>query len=205
MKKLIYSVTILSALLLAACSGDEAETKEVEVTETETANSANEDVQEEAQEESEVSESEIGKMTTIYQNKELNTPIESGTAKATLSKIRYATLEPSPDYKSMFNEEDIVTLITIEATAENTVDSNVNFYLDQATLVTDTGQQVDADIWLSDSVGGEFLGAVKKEGNIQWILKHDENIKKVTLHISGASDNDFNRLSEDLKVEIPFE
>lgn len=42
MKKLIYSATILSALLLAACGGDEAETKETEVPETETANSANE-------------------------------------------------------------------------------------------------------------------------------------------------------------------
>lgn len=43
MKKLIYSATILSALLLAACGGDEAETKEKEVTETETANSAKEE------------------------------------------------------------------------------------------------------------------------------------------------------------------
>ena len=206
MKKLIYSATIISALLLGAC-GDVEEISDENVNTSDVEASVEEEAPKEEvkEEESNVSESEIGKMTTLYQNKELNIPIESGTAKANLSKIRYATLEPLTDYKPMFGDQDVATLITIEATAENTVDSTVNFYLNQAKLVTDTGQQVDADLWLSDDVGGEFLGVVKKEGSIQWVLKHDENIKKVTLHISGASDNNFNRLSEDLKIEIPFE
>ena len=202
---MFYSATIISALLLGAC-GDVEDISDENVNTSDVEASVEEEApKEEVKEESNVSESEVGKMTTLYQNKELNVNVESGTAKATLSKIRYATLEVATDYKSMFGDQDIVTLITIEATAENTVDSTVNFYPDQATLVTDTGQQVDADLWLSDSVGGEFLGVVKKEGSIQWVLKHDENIKKVTLHIDGASDENYNRLSEDLKIEIPFE
>lgn len=205
MKKLSLTF-LLSALLvlLAACGDEGTEPKEVEVNEPNTVDSSNEESEEEAKEESNVSESEIGKMTTLYQNEELNINIESGTVKATLNKVRYATLEPAEEYKSKFDDEKIITLITIDATVENTVDSTVNFYLNQATLVTDTGQQVDADLWFSDSVGGDFLGVVKKEGNINWVLKHDEDIKKITLHISGASDDNFNRLSEDLKVEIPF-
>ena len=152
-----------------------------------------------------VEESEIGKMTTLYQNKELNKTFETGSIKGTLAKIRYATLEPSEDYKAMFNDESVVTLITIEASNENTVDETISFYLDQATLTTDTGQQVDAEIFLSDNLGGDFLGKVKKEGNIQWILKHDEHIKTLTLHASAPHNENFDSIGEDLKIEIPLQ
>lgn len=197
MKKLFY-VGALSALLLAACGSEETSNK-----------NANKDVEEttkeEVNEESNVSETEIGKMTTIYENEDLNMPIESGSVKGTLNSISYVTFEPNPDNKLAINDGETVTLITIDATVENTTDSNVSFYLDQATLVTDTNQEVKADYSLSDAVGGDFIGAVKKEGIIQWVLKHDENIKKVTLKIDSAVDEKLNGLSEDLKVEIPFE
>lgn len=197
MKKIFY-VGALSALLLAACGSEETSNE-----------NANKDVEEttkeEVNEESNVSETEIGKMTTIYENEDLNIPIESGSVKGTLNSISYVTFEPNPDNKLAINDGETVTLITIDATVENTTDSNVSFYPDQATLVTDTNQEVKADYSLSDAVGGDFIGAVKKEGIIQWVLKHDENIKKVTLKIDGAVDEKFNGLSEDLKVEIPFE
>lgn len=49
MKKLIFSASIVSALLLGACAGEETKTKETDVTETKTTtdNSASDDVQEE--------------------------------------------------------------------------------------------------------------------------------------------------------------
>ena len=197
MKKLFYAGA-LSALLLAACGSEETSNEN-------TNKDVKEAIKEEVNEESNVFESEIGKMTILYQNEDLNMPIESGSVKGTLNSIQYATMEPNPDNQFAFNDGETVTLITIDATVENTADSNVSFYPDQATLVTDTGQEVEADSSLSDAVGGNFVGTAKKEGNIQWVLKHDENIKKVTLHISGAVDENFNGLSEDLKIEIPFE
>ena len=197
MKKLFY-VGALSALLLAACGSEETSNEN-------TNKDVEEAAKEEVNEESNVSETEMGKMTTIYQNEDLNMPIESGSVKSTLNSISYVTFEPNPDNKLAINDGETVTLITIDATVENTTDSNVSFYLDQATLVTDTNQEVKADYSLSDAVGGDFIGAVKKEGIIQWVLKHDENIKKVTLKIDSAVDEKLNGLSEDLKVEIPFE
>lgn len=211
MKKLIFSVALIASLGLAACgdveeiTDEDVKSEEVAESTDSTADSEKETETKTETEDNNVTESEIGKMTTLYQNKELNIPLESGSAKATLQKIRYATLEPSETSKALFDNQDIVSLITIEASVENTVDSTVNFFIDQAKIVTDTGQQVDANMWLGDSIGGEFLGAVKKEGAIQWVLKHDENVKKITLHINGANDESFNRLSEDLKIEIPFE
>lgn len=211
MKKVIYSAALVASLVGLAGCGDKAEDKpkeektEAATTNNEEKSSDKENTADTEKKDDDVEESELGKVKNLYINKELNIPIESGSAKATLKKVRYATVEPATDYKALFDDQDIVTLITIEADAENTIEETINFYLNQAQLVTDTGQQVDSDMLLSDDVGGEFLGAVKKDGNIQWVLKHDEDIKKITLHISGASDANYASLSEDLKVEIPFE
>lgn len=206
MKKLIY-VSALATLLLAAC-GDSAEPeKNVESTPaTETENvEPKEQPKEETKEENEVTESEIGKMTVLHKNKELNMSFTTGPINGSLNKVQIATLEVAPDYKEMFDNQDIVTILTIETTIENTVDETVSFHPNQDNIVTDTGQQKAADLWLSDDVGGEFLGKVKKNGNIIWVLKHDENIKKVTLHASSAIDADYNNIGEPLKLEIPLQ
>ena len=62
--------------------------------------------------------------------------------------------------KNPLNNQDVVTVVTINMTASNSTDQTISFYPDQATLVTDTGQQVDADLWFSGNVGGDFLGKV---------------------------------------------
>lgn len=217
MKKLIFSAAlVLSLTALAACG--EEETKETTSTEETATTTETEEVEKEAAEEDvsepdqevattdeEVTESELGKMTVHYKNKEVNQTFESGTVKGSLNKIQVATLEVAPDYKSMFDDQDIVTVVTAEMAVENTVDETVAFYPDQATLVTDTGKQVDADMLLSDSIGGDYLGAVKKEGNVIWVMPHDEGITNVAIHINGASDAEFNSLSEDLKLEVPVQ
>lgn len=212
MKKLLLSAALLLSLGLAACGDDEQDIKEeaTPATESTEAKKVETDTTEKPAADSEdktgeVTESELGKMTILYQNKELNTPVTSTPVNSSLDKVQVATLEVSEAYKETFDNQDIVTIITIEATAENTVDETTNFYLDQATLVTDTGQQVDAALFFSDSVGGEFLGKVKKEGNIIWVLKHDEGIKKITLHVDGASNDNLDRVGEDAKVEIALD
>ena len=218
MKKLIFSAALVLSLTALAACGDE-ETKETTSTEETTATTETEAVEKETVEEDvsepvkeepattdeEVTESELGKMTVHYKNKELNQAFESGTVKGSLNKIQVATLEVAPDYKSMFDDQDIVTVVTAEMAVENTVDETVTFYPDQAILVTNTGKQVDSDMLLSDSLGGDYLGVVKKEGNVIWVMPHDEGITNVAIHIHGASDAEYNRMSEDLKLEVPVQ
>ncbi|MDF2791928.1 MAG: hypothetical protein K0S80_5030, partial [Neobacillus sp.] len=67
-------------------------------------------------------------------------------------------------------------------------------YPDQATLVTSTGEQIDAPSMLgSESIGGEFDEGVIKEADIIWYLDNKaKDIKwikmKWTIH-KGAEDN----------------
>nr|WP_106780179.1 hypothetical protein [Lysinibacillus timonensis] len=212
MNKYILTLALLLSLGLAACTGGEETTNES------TDNTTNEETakntpspDEEAEQEEEVStdenvqESELGTLTVNYKKEDLGISHEAGPMNLTLNAVQVATLEVSEDYKESFENEDVVTVVTINMTAANSSDQTISFYPDQATLVTDTGQQVDADLWYSGDVGGDFLGAVTMEDDVVWVLKHDEDIKNLTVHISGPFDENYESISEDFSLDIPLE
>lgn len=71
---------------------------------------------------------------------------------------------------------------------ENTTKDKFTIYPDQASLVTSTGEQIDAPSMLAtDHLGGEIDLGVIKEGNIIWYLQrgHAADIKWVKLKFSG--------------------
>jgi len=206
LKKLLISLTMLMVLVLAACGGNEESTTSSEEPKEEKVATSTEPKKEEVEDEKtdgEVTESEIGKLTVNYKNKELNKTHTAGPMNLAISAVQVSTLEVAEDYKEMFDNQDVVTVVTMDMSAENTTDDTVSFYPDQGTLVTDTGQQVEADLFLSGSVGGDFLGKVTLEDSVIWVLKHDENIKNLKLHIDGPVDTNFNTIAEELILEIP--
>lgn len=207
MKKLIFSAVIVSALMLGACGDEEKDTSKDNQTSSEETSKKNESTEstEKATDETEVEESELGKKTVLFKNKELGMTQTTGPMNLTISAAQVATIEPVEEYKELFNGQDIVTVVTATMAAENTLDETISWYPNQATLVTDTGQQVDADIWLSGDVGGDFLGKVKKDGDVIWVLKHDEAIKNVKIHIGAPHNANFDNVGEDLAIDIPVQ
>lgn len=61
---------------------------------------------------------------------------------------------------------------------ENTSDKDFNVYPDQGTLVIE-GQQIDADMWFSDDLGGEILHGVTKEGMVTFSIPKISNVDNV--------------------------
>ena len=207
MKKILLSLSATAlALALAGCS--DAETKKEDTVPVDTnSNTANEDKKADEKvdkkEDKNVEESELGKMTIVYKNKELEENAESGPMKLNVSAIQLANLEVAEGQEYMFEEKDKVTVITVQMEAENTVDETISFYPDQATLTTDTGDQKDASLLLSDAVGGDFFGKVKKEGNAIFLVDTPaEEIGEITLNINGSSDESFMDLGEKIKMTI---
>ena len=89
--------------------------------------------------------------------------------------------------------------------AENTSEDTISFYPDQAVMTTNTGEQVESDIFLSDDVGGDFYGKVNKKGNVIFVLESPaEDITDIKLIINAAIDEDWNSLSNNLQVELSF-
>ncbi|GAA0103270.1 hypothetical protein UT300012_39870 [Paraclostridium bifermentans] len=100
---------------------------------------------------------------------------------------------------------DEVVAIVFKAEVENTNDKDVSFYIDQSKLITNTKQQVEPNMILSDYVGGDLLGKVKKEGNIIYILKNDKakDLKTLELRIDAPVDaNTFESLGDNVKLNL---
>lgn len=65
------------------------------------------------------------------------------------------------------DEDAEESIIGVKFNIENTTDDNeFDTYPDQAELVTSTGEQVDAEMFLSDHIGGNIDKGVIKEGDV---------------------------------------
>lgn len=208
MKKLfILFVSISLAFFLTACNSDSSNSSNDNEKETSQENKEEAKQEETKKEESneKVTESEVGKLTVVNQKKDLNQTVQSGPINLTINAIQTATLEPSESYKEMFDGKDKVTIVTINLSVENTSDDTIGFYPDQGTLTTNTGEQANAETFLSDEVGGDFYGKVKKEGNVIFQANSEApEITQLKYIIDGAHDADFNSLGEQLQIDLSF-
>ncbi len=198
---------VLSVGLVACASSDSESDKSADATETDSGNDKAKDEEKEKEDKSEnenVQESEMGKMTIAYKNKELDENAESGPMKLNVNAIQVADFEIAEDYRDMFEGKEKATVIVFKMKAENTSDDTIGFYPDQATITTDAGDQSDADILLSDEVGGDFIGKVKKEGQVFFLVDTpSKDISKVNLIVDGAHDENFEQVGEQIKKEFP--
>ncbi|ATB52694.1 hypothetical protein [Caldibacillus phage CBP1] len=209
MKK-IFALLMSMALVLAlaACGGgsDSSSSNENSSGEKQEKTEGQDKSKEEQSESGdEVKESELGKLTVIKKKKDINQTVKSGPMNLTISAIQAAVLEPNESYKDLFEGKDKVTIVTVEMKAENTSDDTIGFYPNQAVMTTDAGDQVDADMVLSDDIGGDFIGKVKKEGNVIFQLDRDPNeFNKIKLVIEGSHDENFNQVGEKLTIDLSF-
>lgn len=72
--------------------------------------------------------------------------------------------ELGPDAQEIL-EPGTKSLISLKVSVENTTDETLAIYPDQGTLVVGS-EQMMANVWVSDSVGGDFYGPVSKEGTV---------------------------------------
>lgn len=223
MKKKITTAMVIAAMSMSimACGGKATETQAPATeaptaTETVAATEAESTIAETV--ESELAEADQGevmedsnmKKTPVYTNKNLNISGESGPMKYDVTAVQISTVVVKTDeYASLFEVEkdQEFTTVVFDLSAENTTDDTVNFYLGQATLTTDTKEQVEPDGFFSEYMDGEFLGNVIHSGTNVYILKNSkaEDIKNLKLHVDGPSDENYNSVGDDLAIEVNVE
>lgn len=214
MKKKLAIITlllILSLTLFACGKKDEPqkETKEAQTQEsTESAETKEEtETPQEAPAEENTSNSEWveenGAKRRTVKDIDFNQTFTTGPFNITIERVQAIDIMTNDEMKSMFDGKDEITSIAMSVKVENTSDDELNFYPDQAEIATDTKEQIEAEMLLSDRVGGEFKGQIIKEGTIIFIANSKaEDINKLTLFIDGPSNQDFDRVGEDLKIDI---
>ncbi|WP_251128820.1 DUF4352 domain-containing protein [Exiguobacterium sp. s152] len=115
-----------------------------------------------------------------------------------IDKVQTLRLEVASDYRFFFDDQKEVTIVSFNVIVENTSDETVSFHPNQARLVTNTGEQVDADLVISEDVGGEFLGKVKKEGGVLFHVESmPEELTEVRFVVEGPYDDQFRKIAEE--------
>ena len=143
----------------------------------------------------------------VATNKELNLTGETGPFKYTIEGVQVSKLTATTDEMAELLEiekDKEVALVAINASAENTTDDTLSFYIGQATLTTNTKEQVEVDGFLSEYIDSEFLGNVKNSGNLIYILKNSkaEDITNLTMHIDAPHDDNFENVGDEVKIDI---
>lgn len=98
------------------------------------------------------------------------------------------------------------TLVAIKMTVENTSDDDISFYPYMSTIITNTKEQVESNWLLSDSVGGDFYGQVKKDGQIYWICSGTDakDLTHIQWRIDSPHDSNYEHFGDEIKIEIEF-
>lgn len=149
-------------------------------------------------EEFEVEEDEIGVRQIYMRDSDLGIEEKIGPIIFQINKVQTMRLQVASDFRSVFDDKKVVTLVSFSVVAENTSDDTVTFYPDQARLVTNTGEQIDAAFLLSDDVGGEFLGKVRKEGGVHFqVDSMPAELTEVRFVVEGPYNDQFNTIAED--------
>ncbi|MDN3037220.1 DUF4352 domain-containing protein [Enterococcus faecium] len=85
---------------------------------------------------------------------------------------------------------------------DNTSDTDFNIYPDQSTLVIE-GQQIEAEMFLSDSIGGEILSGVSKEGIVTFSVPKIEDVSNVAnIRLKWEADYDTDNYDEESYKEF---
>ncbi|WP_214874654.1 DUF4352 domain-containing protein [Exiguobacterium sp. CH10] len=145
-----------------------------------------------------VEEDEIGISQIYMKNRNLGIEEKIGPIIFQIDKVQTLRLQVASDFRFMFDDKKEVTIVSFNVIVENTSDDTVSFHPNQARLVTNTGEQVNADIIISEDVGGEFLGKVKKEGGVLFhVDSMPAELTEVRFVVEGPYNDQFNTIAED--------
>ena len=96
--------------------------------------------------------------------------------------------------------------VQVDISVENTGNEEVNFYVSQPMLITDTGEELRSNRWLNDHLAGEPLEGGTQSGSLFFVLEETsaEDIESATLVWDAPFDEDWEDVGDDVEVEVTF-
>ncbi|TFD97103.1 hypothetical protein [Jeotgalibacillus sp. R-1-5s-1] len=230
MKRHLYPILITSLLITTACSDDKPVTDEqLNDSKEETATEPsviNEDLSTEeenieiaeAENSEETAEQELPiieedqdiKVTTTYLDEEISISGTTGPVSYEISKVALVIYEPKnvdlADILGVEVNEEIHTLV-IGMAGENSLNEDVSFYLDQATVITNTKEQLEPNFFLGDYIDGEYFGNVRHEGTNAYVLNNStvDQIESFEIRISEPYNASLEVIGEPVSESITLE
>ena len=202
MKTKILSLFLISQLFLSACGKDNNSTvvEDLGDEQDETREELIIDLKSKENKESnigEIDELEDGTKKVVRAFYNIDESQESGPFKITVNSVLLSQFKPYEEKVEDYGANNL-GLISIELLVENQENKNNNIYPMQGEITTDTGEEVDVHYSMSDQVGGEFPGKIKKEGKVHCFFNGEsENISELTYIIEAAHDKNLQALGKD--------
>ncbi|NJP38453.1 hypothetical protein [Alkalicoccus luteus] len=173
-------------------------------------NNEDEEVMEEVQEDGwetevgETIENEGGTFTLHARQDDIDT-IETGPVIMDILQVNTISGELTPDMAELM-ESDVIDYIQIDVEVQNSSDDDITFYVNQATISTDTGEQLESDWLMSDYLDSDMMANTNHSGSFFFILENSnaEDVNSVRMTWSAPIDEDWNELGEDIDIEISF-
>lgn len=187
-KWLVVLSTVLVVMFLAGCGN---------------AGEENSRINKEEFDSDHIVETDLGTLYLTYKEKDLDFNAESGPIDFTVSGIQIGDLEEAEEHKGLFGKE--VAIITLTMESLNTSDNTISFYPNKANLTTDAGDDVEADTFFSDTIGGEYEGKVETKGDVIFIVDSAaKDIGQLQLQIFEPKDENDKSLGNpiDLKINL---
>ena len=200
-------LAVCMAVSVTACGGDNGKKVESQKEISSEQKEEKEDAKSDDSTTGEIVEENGLRKEPVATNKALNLTGETGPFKYTIEGVQVSKLTATTDEMAQMldiEKDKEVTVVAINASAENTTEDTLSFYIGQATLTTNTKEQVESDGFLSEYINGEFLGNVKNSGTLIYVLKNSkaEDLTNLTLHIDAPHNENFENIGDEVKVEI---
>lgn len=102
------------------------------------------------------------------------------------------------------NADRIKVIIVSMSVSNSDVENVVYFNPDQATIVTNTGEHIEAELLAGSGYIGRYYSSHEdNKGDVCWILKDpDKKIENLKLKISTPLDRNFYKLSNDKQIKF---
>lgn len=227
MKKKLVTTLAISSLLLVACGGEEASSNEESTEQTsssteqiEQTSESTEQTSTEQTSSSEETQSSEGtpkqQVGDVIEGDELSRTVtgtaynidetqSSGDFDVTLNNMQTSNVQVDDEATAELLGGTELGLIAAEIEVTNNSDATNTIHPNQANFVTDTGDQVSTNLWISDDVGGDFLGQVTKEGSVYATYEgNTEDVNEVRYIIDSGHNEDFENFGEDIEFTVEF-
>lgn len=138
----------------------------------------------------------------------LNAKAESKTSDGGV-QFNIETVGTTEDIGTAIGEEGEAYIgkkaVIVDVALKNMGNKDYNAYPDQGTIVLSTGEQVDADMTLSEDVGGELYKGGSKKGTVVFLLNDTDDVKKITSINYIFSVHDDGNFYEHLQTKVKFQ
>ncbi|PAF13712.1 hypothetical protein CHH59_12750 [Shouchella clausii] len=225
-KNLLVTLSLVSAITLSACgssddtsaseesSDSKQETAETTEKETDSKSGESESEDDDAKEEDsdggdwehQVGDTNDDGTLRLLARNDTSETIETGPFTLDFPQVTVSEIVEWPEELTDVYDTEPTGVIQIDIEVSNSSEDTLRFHMDKATITTSTGEQLEPDFLSSDHLGGEFIGAVNKSGSVRYMLENSDpnEIEWVRILINGPSDENYERIGEDVDVQIDF-